>query len=455
VIAQARLYGTTPGVPLHLQNLGFYLQDEWRLARSLSLNFGLRYDLELIGGLNTVTVNDLNNWQPRAGFAYSLDGAKTTVVRGGAGLFIGDRLRPYLLADGFNHSLNFPSFNEAFLQANPFARLYRALPDNNFNAVYSGAAARPAFDDFVRTGRLVPTPDAPLILGVTHPEMPNPAAWQWGLEVERELGAGFVASVGYAGLHSSGLPLFINRNLRPATAKLASGENDYQATGIGAGAHVYDPRYGLAYISEPVGRSIYHAGILTVRRSFARNFGLTANYVFSKGIDNSSSISSINSPEDPFDPDRERAVSSEHAKHRLTLAASAEAPKRWRLLNGFGLHLAGVAQSPRFYNVTAGSDLNRDQNSVTDRPDNLGRNTFRGDDYVSVDLRVDRRFRLSERTSLLLLGEVFNLFNHINVTDINTVWGRATLGQAPLPTFNTPRAVGNARQFQLGVKLTF
>jgi hypothetical protein len=455
VIAQARLYGPPPRVGLRLQSVGLYAQHEWRAARGLSLNAGLRYDAELVGGLNAVARQDLNNWQPRAGFAWAMSGDRATVVRGGAGHFVGDRMHAYLLADGFNHSLGFPSFNEAFLRANPFARAYRALPDNNHSAVYSGAAARPALDEFIRAGRITPAPDAPLIIGVSHPATPNPAAWQWGLEVEREVGGGFVASIGYAGLRAAGLPLFFNRNLRPATARLPNGKRDYQATGAGAAAHVYDPRFGLTYIAEPAGRSTYHAGTATVRRSFTSRFGLAANYVFSKAIDNGSTVSTVNSPEDPFDLRRERAVSSEHAKHRLTLSASAEAPERWALVRGFGLHAVAVAQSPRFYNVTAGSDVNRDQNSITDRPDHLGRNTFRGDDYVSVDLRVDRRFRLGERASLLVLGEVFNLLNRVNVTDINTVWGRATLAQPPLPTFNTPRAVGNARQLQLGLKLMF
>jgi hypothetical protein len=117
--------------------------------------------------------------------------------------------------------------------------------------------------------------------------------------------------------------------------------------------------------------------------------------------------------------------------------------------------MIATAQSPRYYNVTAGSDANNDQNASTDRPDTLGRNTFRGDDMMSMDLRLGRRFRVAEGVSLHATAYFFNLFNPVNITDLNTVYGRPTLGLLPASTFNTPRAVGNALQAQFGFRLDF
>ena len=72
-------------------NVGFYAQDEYKVTRNLTLNLGLRYDLEFLKTIATQT----GNVSPRAGFAWSPFASRRTVVRGGYGLFY-DRipLRP-------------------------------------------------------------------------------------------------------------------------------------------------------------------------------------------------------------------------------------------------------------------------------------------------------------------------------------------------------------------------
>ena len=64
-------------------NVGFYAQDEWKLNRSLTLNAGLRYDLQFLETIST----DRNNFSPRVGFAWSPFESRRTVVRGSYGLF--------------------------------------------------------------------------------------------------------------------------------------------------------------------------------------------------------------------------------------------------------------------------------------------------------------------------------------------------------------------------------
>ncbi len=64
-------------------NVGFYAQDEWKLSSRLTLNLGLRYDLQFLKTIAT----DTNNVSPRAGFAWSPFASRNTVVRGGYGLF--------------------------------------------------------------------------------------------------------------------------------------------------------------------------------------------------------------------------------------------------------------------------------------------------------------------------------------------------------------------------------
>src|SRR4029079_10010648 len=64
-------------------NAGFYVQDEWKVARRLTLNLGVRYELQYLETIST----DKNNFSPRAGFAWSPFESRRTVVRGGFGLF--------------------------------------------------------------------------------------------------------------------------------------------------------------------------------------------------------------------------------------------------------------------------------------------------------------------------------------------------------------------------------
>jgi hypothetical protein len=112
-------------------------------------------------------------------------------------------------------------------------------------------------------------------------------------------------------------------------------------------------------------------------------------------------------------------------------------------------------QSPRYYNATAGSDANNDQNASTDRPDTLGRNTFRGDDMMSMDLSLGRRFRIAEGVSLHATADFFNLFNRVNITDLNTVYGGLPLPCPRRPLSIHPARLGNALQAQFGFRLDF
>ncbi len=64
-------------------NVGVYVQDEWKVGSQLTLNAGLRYDLQFLESIDT----DRNNLSPRLGFAWSPGDSRRTVIRGSAGLF--------------------------------------------------------------------------------------------------------------------------------------------------------------------------------------------------------------------------------------------------------------------------------------------------------------------------------------------------------------------------------
>jgi outer membrane receptor protein involved in Fe transport len=76
-----------PGQAQSNPNVGFFVQDEWRVRPDLTLNLGLRYDLQF---LPSPVQTDTNNLAPRFGFAFA-PGDRRTVIRGGAGLYF-DRI---------------------------------------------------------------------------------------------------------------------------------------------------------------------------------------------------------------------------------------------------------------------------------------------------------------------------------------------------------------------------
>ncbi len=452
-IAQGAL---PPGHIFHADQTGAFLQDRWKATSQITFDFGLRYDLEMPGGLTTLVDSGRGNLQPRIGFAWSPARQTPLVIRGGFGIYTGDRYHALMASDALVHGLGFPGFNEAFLQANPFARKYHPLQDTFSIMVYRGDAAYPALFQFASTGKPPATvaPAGPAV-SVQNPTLPNPYAEQWGLDIEYRIGPSLTLSVGYSGLRGLRLPVSINRNLRPATASLPNGKSDYQVVGANAASRLYDPRYAYAYIIDPIGSSFYNGATLTVRKVFARHHSFGANFVFSRNIDDFGARSITTAPEDSYNVRGDRSVSSEHAKHRLNFWLITEAPQHVPVLGGFTASLIATAQSPRYYNVTAGIDLNNDLNVNPDRPDVLGRNTFRGDDFFSIDLRVSRRVRIKERLSLDVVADMLNLLNRVNVTDLDTVCGHATLALPPASAFNTPRAAGNAFQIQLGLRLAF
>jgi hypothetical protein len=179
---------------------------------------------------------------------------------------------------------------------------------------------------------------------------------------------------------------------------------------------------------------------------------LRVSYTFSKAIDDAGNF--FFTPQDNFNLRDERALSDNDQRHHLTLSGTLEAPAHARSsltrpLRGFMLSYLFTYGSRLPFNVQTGTDRNNNTN-VNDRPAGLGRNTGRGFDYASLDLRLARKFGLSERVSLETIAEGFNLLNRPNFEVPNN-----TLRPDTLATFGRPGAADNPRQIQLGLRLNF
>src|SRR4030095_2370501 len=154
---------------------------------------------------------------------------------------------------------------------------------------------------------------------------------------------------------------------------------------------------------------------------------LRVSYTLSKTIDDAGNFF-FSSVQNNFNIRDDRGLSDNDQRHRVVVSGSLEAPEQGntngfqRALRGFQFGYIFTYASRLPFNVLLGTDRNFDTNN-NDRPLGVGRNTGRGYDFASLDLRVSRRFKLMERVDLQLLAEGFNMLNRPNFGVPNNTFG--------------------------------
>src|SRR5262245_27361532 len=167
----------------------------------------------------------------------------------------------------------------------------------------------------------------------------------------------------------------------------------------------------------------------SLTKRFSSHYQVIASYTLGKAIDDTTDVSQNLGPQDPTNTRLERSLSLLDARHRFSLAAMLESPfgqgtgATWysRALANFVLSPIVTARSGQPFNITTGVDTNGDTND-TDRPFLVSRNTGRGPDFFTTDVRLLRRFRFGAESpsSLELIFDSFNLFNRVNFRDVNS-----------------------------------
>jgi hypothetical protein len=407
------------GVPDQFQsnpNLGVFIQDEWRARRDFTINAGLRYDVQF---LPDPIQTDTNNFAPRLGLVYA-PGDRKTVIRASFGLYY-DRL--------------------------PLRATSNALQrDGSKYLVVQLAPTQPGAPVFPNVLALQPTtlPTKPNITRID-PNIPVSYSEQTNFQIERELPWNAVVSVGYLNVRAKHLILSRNVNVPrfPASAGVPN---------LGRP----DPNWGNISQFEGAGNSYYDGMVVSFNQRASRWATVRLSYTLSKTIDDAGNFF-FSTVQDNFNLRDDRGLSDNDQRHRLVLSGTLEAPQQGktngfaRLLNGFQFGYIFTYASRLPFNVLLGSDRNFDGNN-NDRPIGVGRNTGRGFDFASLDLRVSRRFRLTERVDLQLLAEGFNVLNRANFGVPNNTFGA---GVNPSPTFGQPTAAFDPRQFQFGMKVSF
>ena len=448
----------------------FFAQDQFRATRHLTLNYGLRYDLQVLPQPNPCNPAyeatchipySKNMLSPRVGFAYSLDSKNSTVIRGAFGLF-------YIQTDLLDVS--------------------SASISNGVSRQFL-AATGPAFHNFTP---VVTYPNSlssfPTAAGgvqsivVFAPSYRNPYVEQGNIAVEHQFGANTTLSVGY--VYSHGLALLGNSNgvtrqangnfgldlnLVPSAQQPAFGGSYATATVTLPNGKTYvtpdfsaidgfvNPNFGPINAVDNSGHSVYN-GLLISLRHQEKQFSGSVAYTYSHVNDQGTGYFN------QFDQKAQSGPSQLDQPQRF-VATGVWTPTQ-RYVKGFEFGAVLNFASGRPY--TAVFDNPEINFSVVPGEKFNG---FRGPGVNNVDLNLSRTFRIGERYSLKFLAEAFDIFNHANFQQTNLDNVQYTTTQladsgvnnsnwsaAPNPDFGHPLAMVprfGARSFQFSTRFNF
>jgi hypothetical protein len=407
-------------------NVGMYVQDEWKPNSDLTLNAGVRYDLQFLESINT----DLDNISPRVGVAWSPFDDRRTIVRGSAGMFY-DRVPLRAVANALlsaGNTTDLAQLRQISVSLSP------------------AQAAAPVFPRILDA----PSPSVTLpTLTTMDRDLQNAVSRQAGVEIERQIRSSMVIGIGYQYTRGRQLLMSINQNVPSC---VAAGSNN--------GCRPY-PEYGNNNRYSSAGSSSYHGMHVSLTQRPGRWGHYRVSYTLSSARNNVGEFF-FSSPIDPFDLSKDWGRSDNDQRHRLVLSGTAQSPTTpagngWETLTR-NWQLSGLLQaySALPFNITSGVTTIQ---GTAGRPVVNGqfieRNAGEGSDFFSLGLRVSRTFHLTSRIGLEALAEAFNVTNRENVLTRNTNFGSGSYPDNPSPNFGQPTAVGEPRSFQLGARLRF
>jgi hypothetical protein len=382
--------------------LGLFVQDEWRLRSDLTANLGLRYDVQW---LPHPIQADADNLSPRLGLAWS-PGDGRTVLRASGGLFY-DRIP---------------------LRATSNA-LQRDGSKYKVAVVPFGTPGAPAFP------AVLPAFPQGLLASVTtiDPDIESASSLQLGLQAERQFGQGTSVALGY--MHTRTRGLILSRNVNVPTVSAAEAAlRGIPNLGRPDPAIANNSRFGS------LGRGRYDGLTVSVRYERGARAGARLSYTLADARDDAGNAFFF-TPQDNFDIAAEWGPADNDQRHRVVASGWVQAA---------GFRLSGIFSygSAIPFNVLTGTDRNDDTN-VNDRPPGVGRNSERGFDSMTLDLRLVYSLTRGRSGADFVL-EGFNVLNRSNLLLPNNVFGP---GLTARPGFGEPTAAAAARQIQLGLRV--
>jgi len=430
-----------------------FVQDDWQLAPSIKLLYGVRYDLySYPAGIPDAPLTqthafniDKNNFGPRVGVAWSLD--PSTVLRASTGIMFD---QPIL--GGYEQALQ--------LSGSPRSPVY------SFNGTSAGA---PAFPNGIATAGTLP-PQSPWAVD---PAFVVAHTWQSNVQIERAFGRDMTAFVGFMYAKGSDLPVVTNINPINPISVLADSRPVFSTT-ANAGTRL-DPRFNQILEVQSIGESTFKGLTIGTNKRFGQGLSLNVQYSLAKGLDNTPLLTQLTvqaeaGRSDPTNLDRDLGPNPLDMRHSLngnivyvSENHSSNAVVR-QLLSGNEIGVLIQINSGLPVNEAASgtfADLNKD-GITSDRPLFVARNPLYLSARKNVDLRYTRLIPISGSVRAEIIAELKNVFNTEQLAGVTTsivvdAAGNPT-NPAVIPTdpYQFPNPSGyEQRKFQLGFKVRF
>ena len=470
----------------------FFVQDDWKVSRHLTLNIGLRYDLDrppveknnkianfdidtnpaskqlVVAGSQGGSLADralqgvdYHQFAPRFGFAYSLPDNKT-VFRGGYGIFYSN-----LTTVGGMQSMeiNPPNHLRVNLTTNPTA------PTLFLDQGFPAGTLSPAH---AKNGELVSYDRS----GIW------PMAQEWNFNIQRELPGGILLEAGYYGNKLDHMWRQFDGN--PAAPIPGNVNADRRYTSVLIPGTSNSVSLADVVRIQKDGYSRYHALQVKVEKRYAKGLTFLGVYSFSKTI----ALGDTNNLQNPLNWAAERAVSTQDLTHRFVASAVYELPfgrgkahgANWNrftnaALGGWSIAPIVTVDSGFPLNLTVNGNPSNSGPFGADRPNvvgdwhlsdptvqewfntaafaknapytygDAGRNVLRGPGLFNLDLAAHKQFRITERFTAQLRLESFNTTNTPPLGAPNTIVGSPQFGQIS--------SAGTPRDNQIGLKILF
>jgi outer membrane receptor protein involved in Fe transport len=478
-----------PVVDFYLNDMAFFVQDQWKISPRLTVNLGIRYDKTFLPQPTVVnpdypatgripTFNE--GWAPRGGITYSLDESGKTVIRAGYGMFIGrypgGLINTFMLGNGlYQKSITLQSNSATDKAAGPVFPNVLPTTGQGFNPPAGSVSLNMAVDGF-RT----------------------PYTQQANLGIERQLTDSMVLTASYLwslGLHLTsvqdiniGMPgPTVNYRINDASGNWVSG----YSTPVYVRQNRVDTRYNRVNIVDHGMKSYYDGLVVQLQKRLRQGLQGSIAYTWSHSIDDGQgnagtpNIFASGGPQSylPGNYNYEKGNGNLDIRQRIVMTgvwtpvwSRFKSQKAGYLINGWQLsgiftwntppHVSPTLQISSAY-VPAGYTVAQSAGGLngyaSTRVPFQAPGSLEVDTVIRLDTRITKNFMIKERYQALFTFDAFNLFNHPYFTSIATreytyslVNGTPTLNPASgyylgTATQGFPDGT-NARRLQLGLR---